>query len=31
MYELVAAHAGHFDFRPEWLPIEHKRELDDKF
>lgn len=27
MYELVAAYAGHSDSRPEWLPIEDKREL----
>ncbi|WP_327375840.1 DUF6221 family protein [Streptomyces sp. NBC_01216] len=31
IYELVAAYADHPDFRPEWLPIEDERELDEEY
>ncbi|WP_328443447.1 DUF6221 family protein [Streptomyces sp. NBC_00386] len=31
IYKLVAAYADHPDFRPEWLPLEDKREHDEKY
>nr|WTB31149.1 DUF6221 family protein [Streptomyces sp. NBC_00830] len=31
IHKLVAAYTDHPDFRPEWLPIEDERELDEEY